>query len=165
MKKIFLILLAFGSFEAFAEDDKTVVCVLDGDSDEYYNGVNSSRDVKLSVIVKYNPSGVTNFQNRFLSDYDFIQGRIISDAQKKSNLSVTTEINEDEININLALKEAWVKDKSWNLTPGWLNYQLLLNRKTGIGKVDASLAYKIDSDNYRVSYVVVGDCNIAKNKF
>ena len=163
MNKLLTLLLI--SPLAFAEDIKTVVCILDGDSDEYLNGSYSSRDVKLSIIVKYTESDVTNFQSRFLSDYDFSEGHIISDAQKKSNLSITSEINEDEININLALKENWVENKSWNLTPGWLNHQLSLNRATGVGKLDASLAYSVDSDNYLIDYVAIGECNLAKNKF
>ena len=183
MKNILLTLMVFGSFGAFAEDNETtIVCVLDGKSDEYIDR-QSSRAVKVTQTIKFTPSMVTGFKQDFLSDYDFLEGTIWRHGFTNNKLDIKPSINNDEIKILLVQKDDNYQSSGQNMFIQWVQYELLVNRKSGIGKVDASLAYTVydtthfrtaptieeikasKSTFYNLSYSAYGECTKGKNKF
>ena len=164
MKNILITLMVFGGLAFAADDEKTIVCVLEGNSQEY-SGYRSSREVKKSNIVKFNSEEVINFQSRFLSDYDFLENSIFTHHYENSNIEYLPRVTADEIIIDMTLKEAWTKNDSWNVSVGWYNNEFVINRKTGIGKQSVSIGFKLDEEVNRYSYVVTGDCENAENKF
>ena len=167
MKNILITLLVFGSFGLVADEEKTIVCVLEGNSEEHYLGYRDSRDVKKSHIVKFNSEEVVKFESRFLSDYDFLEGSIFTHHYENSNIEYLPRVTDDEIIIDMTLKEAWTKFDSWNVSVGWYNNEFVINRKTGIGKQSVSIGFRIDEEATatRYSYVITGVCEKAKNKF
>jgi hypothetical protein len=168
---------------AFAEEiDTTIVCVLDGKSDEYIDR-QSSRAVKVTQTIQFTPSMVTSFKQDFLSDYDFLEASIWQHGFANNKLEIKPTINNNEIKILLVQKDNNYQHSSNNVFIQWVQYELLVNRKSGIGKVDASLAYTIydtplfpaepsieeikasKSTFYNLSYSAYGECTKGKNKF
>ena len=59
--------MVFGSYGAFADEEKTIVCIMDGQSKEYVKS-SYSRQLKVSQTIKFNESNVTNFKHDFLTE-------------------------------------------------------------------------------------------------
>ena len=182
MKQILLTLLLLSPL-AFAEDNETtIVCVLDGKSDERI-GSQGSRAVKVTQTIKFTPSMVISFKQDFLSDYDFNEGIIWQHGFANNKLEIEPTINNDEIKILLVQKDNNYQHSGRNMLIQWVQYELLINRKSGIGKVDASLAYRIydiplfeteltleeikasESTFYNFNYSAYGECTKGNNKF
>jgi len=182
MKHILLTLLLLSPL-AFAEDNETtIVCVLDGKSDEYIDR-QSNRAVKVTQTIKFTPSMVTSFKQDFLSDYDFLEETIWQHGFANNKLEMKPTINNDEIKILLVQKDNIYQHSAKSMFIHNVNYELLVNRKSGIGKVEASLSYTIydiplfeteltldeikasESTFYNFNYSANGKCTKAKNKF
>tara|TARA_B100000035_G_scaffold175449_1_gene149696 strand:- start:2941 stop:3495 length:555 start_codon:yes stop_codon:yes gene_type:complete len=182
-KHLLLILLGFVSFGVSAEEEKTIVCIMDGKSDEYVKSSNS-RQVKVTQTIKFNESNVTSFKHDFLTDYDFLERELWDYGFKNDKLGFQSSISDDEITISITEKENDYQNRSENLFVNWVRWDLTINRKSGVGKVYGSLAYRIydtppfststltleeikasPSNFYNMSYSAFGDCSLSKNKF
>lgn len=165
--KFFIILLMFSSFSfSDVDENTTIVCLLDGVTDEKGN----SRNIKLQQLVTFNEFKVITFKNEFLTDYDFLEGDIWSHGLKSKDLRVSDALSENEITISIRSSEQYQRDG--NLTVNWIIWDLIVNRKSGIATVRASYAYTIDNTSIgldkefiMISYSGFGNCVKSKNKF
>jgi len=166
-----LLVLLLASPSVLSEDVKntTIVCLVDGETDER-NGY--SREIKLQQMVTFNPLGVVSFKNDFLSDYDFLESHIWSNGFRQEKLELNNSVTENEIVISVKSSEKY--DASSTLLINWIIWDLTINRKSGVAKTEASYSYTIDNTGVRsglskdivmVSYSGFGNCSKSENKF
>lgn len=190
MKKhlpVLVTLLTFGSFSVVGDDEKTIVCLMDGKSKQnvYYSSANpmisSINPVKISLTIRIDSSKVKSFKHKFLTDNEFHQPSIWQHGIENNKIDYETSITDDEIIISLTERDQGYQHSAINVFIFGVRYKLNIDRKTGIGKVDASLNSRVydlpvsgldlenmktfDYENHNIDYSAFGDCSLSKNKF
>tara|TARA_B100001758_G_C18063906_1_gene429589 strand:+ start:135 stop:626 length:492 start_codon:yes stop_codon:yes gene_type:complete len=163
MKKMILLSALLFSFNGWAENT-TIVCLLDGESDESTGIGRGSREIKLQQTIIFDSKSVSSFNNLFLTDYDFLEYSTLNKGLEKGMLEITSSVTENEIVFSIRDKGNYYTAD--NSEVNWVIYDLTINRKSGVAKTSASYAHTInESDIVRYSYSAFGNCNKSKNKF
>ena len=178
-----ILLLALFSTIIFSEEKNiTIACILDGESSINFENYG---DIKLQYLIEYNSLEVVSIKNDFLTDYDFLESAIWSVGFGIGALKIVNSVSENEIKIFLDdIPGSFNNDDNPTLYVNWANWNVLINRKTGIVKTDASYSYIIDNTdvdidfmteedlailrtkkNYHIEYSALGTCSKKENKF
>ena len=175
-----ILLLALFSTIIFSEEKNiTIVCLLDGESSE---NAKYSREIKLQYLIEYNPLEVVSSKFDFLTDYDFLESAIWSAGFRIGALKIVNSVSENEIKIFFDTAPGGFNDDNSTLYVNWAKRNILINRKTGIVKTDASYSYIIDQsdidlgnekanaiirkkENFFIEYSALGTCSKKENKF
>ena len=169
-KTLLTISLLFFSTIIFSEESKntTIVCVIDGETKENYGTY--SREIKIQDTVEFNDTGVVSFKHDFLTSYDFLESQIWGLGNVKKALNYDHSVTEDEITISLRSSGKFQESKNFIILSAY--WDLMINRKSGIAKTEASYRYIIDNtdvglekETIYVTYSGFGDCTRAANKF
>ena len=166
MKKFLVFFFIFTLNISTQEEDTTIVCVLDGEATQAPDEI---REIKLQVLITFNEKSVVSFKKQFLTDDDFNEGHIWSKGMGINAIDIDGSVSSDEISISISNNDQF-KDGNLNLV--WLDWDLDINRKSGLAKATSSYAYTIhDMDNeenktwYRIRYSSFGNCSKSANKF
>lgn len=177
---LLVIFLSLFSTTTFSEEkNTTIVCLLDGESSE---NARYSREIKLQYLIEYNPLEVVSIKTDFLTDYDFLESAIWSAGFGIGALKIVNSVSENEIKIFLDDIPGGFNDDNSTLYVNWANWNVLINRKTGIAKTDASYSYIIDNSDidlgneesnaiiskkeiFNITYSALGTCSKKENKF
>ena len=174
--------MVFGSFGVFADEEKTIVCIMDGQSKEYVES-SYSRQLKVSQTIKFNESNVTKFKHDFLTEDVFNEQSLWNYGFENNKLDFESSMSDDEITISITEIENNYQHIAQNVFVNWVRYNLTINRKSGIGKVEGSLGYRVYNtpittsaptleeikaspfDFHNIDYSAYGNCSLSKNKF
>jgi len=177
-----ILLLALFSTIIFSEEKNiTIVCLLDGESSE---NAKYGREIKLQYLIEYNPLEVVSSKLDFITDYDFLESVIWSAAFRTTGAleEIVNSVSENEIKIFFNTVTGGFNDDNSPLYVNWAKRNILINRKTGIVKTDASYSYIIDQtdidlgnekanaiirkkENFFIEYSALGTCSKKENEF
>jgi hypothetical protein len=151
----------------------TVICTLEGSAQDVYSG--SKHGIKVQTMIKFDSSGVIDFDNQFLEGGDGssavgMESSIWSNGFNMSALSINDAVTESYITISL-VNSGFIPTAS-NVMVQQANWDIVINRKSGIAKIDAiyHISMTLPSDNNKkriilATYSAFGDCSKAENKF
>ena len=157
MKNILLILLVFGSFGAFAEDNESVsiICNLKGNLN--FNGTEYD-EIVLEQVLTFNSSNITKFENKFISGDKQAHGVIFNAGYEQGRLELKDVVTEDKLNFTVKSKGKWL---AAGLNVHSYHLDMTVDRRTGNGQSWITYAFTDpmgDKSITQIRHKTFGNC-------